>query len=498
MKKIKTNMLVFIISFFLIVIMSGSLLAQNANPPGLKYIKESELKKDLYTLADAHFNGRSAGTLDELKASMWLAEKYRSIGLLPAGDDGTYLQFFNLWRNHISDKSVIKINNKTAKLWNEVAVAQMANATIVAPITYLGNAADIDTTKLDIKNKVVAIEASSNGINTNVSLPTWRYSRSVQTKYAMPLIRKGASAVIIIADDFAEKAWDDAAENFKRGNYDIDGGPNVTLTTTIPILWMHANAKADLQNNTAFMNANIIVDKYSYPSVNIIGKINGTDPKLKEEYLLYSGHQDAHGIRNVHNNDSTYYGADDNASVDVAMLANARAFIKNPAKRSILFVIHGAEERGLLGSRYYVQHPTVPIKNIVTCLNGDMIGRNNIDSAAFLGMQSPHKNSTELVNLILAANNEGPKFKLDTAYDKVTHVEGWYFRSDHVPYARLGIPAVMYTTLLHEDYHTPLDNAENINYPKLKKMADWMYRSGWKVANLAKRPATDVNFKLER
>jgi Zn-dependent M28 family amino/carboxypeptidase len=261
---------------------------------------------------------------------------------------------------------------------------------------------------------------------------------------------------------------------------------------------MHANAKAALENNTAFMNANIVVDKYSYPSVNIIGKINGTDPKLKEEYVLYSGHQDAHGIRNAYNNDSTYYGADDNASVDVAMLANARAFMKNPAKRSILFVIHGAEERGLLGSRYYVQHPTVPIKNIVTVLNGDMIGRNNIDSAAFLGMQSPHKNSTELVNLILAANNEGPKFKLDTAYDKVTHVEGWYFRSDHVPYARLGIPSVMYTTLLHEDYHTPLDNAENINYPKLKKMADWMYRSGWKVANLAKRPATDANFKLER
>jgi Zn-dependent M28 family amino/carboxypeptidase len=314
----------------------------------------------------------------------------------------------------------------------------------------------------------------------------------------MPLIRKGATAVIIIADDIAEKAWDDAAENFKRGSYDIDGGPNVTLTTTIPILWMHASAKADLQNNTAFMNANIIVDKYSYPSVNIIGKINGTDPKLKEEYLLYSGHQDAHGIRNAQNNDSTYYGADDNASVDVAMLANARAFMKNPAKRSILFVIHGAEERGLLGSRYYVQHPTVPIKNIVTVLNGDMIGRNHIDSAAFLGMQSPHKNSTELVNLILAANNEGPKFKLDTAYDKVTHIEGWYFRSDHLPYARLGIPAIMYTTLLHEDYHTPLDNAENINYPKLKKMADWMYRSGWKVANLAKRPATDANFQLER
>jgi Zn-dependent M28 family amino/carboxypeptidase len=240
------------------------------------------------------------------------------------------------------------------------------------------------------------------------------------------------------------------------------------------------------------------VEKYAYPSVNIIGKINGTDPTLKAEYVLYSGHQDAHGIRNAIHNDSTYYGADDNGSVDVAMLANARAFIKHPAKRSILFVIQGAEERGLLGSRYYSSHPTVPIQSIVAVLNGDMIGRNNIDSAAVLGSQVPHQNSADLVKMVMDANKEGPQFKLDTAYDKVTHVEGWYFRSDHLPYARLGIPSIMYTTLLHEDYHTPLDNAENINYPKLKKMADWMYRTGYKVANAPVRPATDKDFKLER
>ncbi len=127
-----------------------------------------------------------------------------------------------------------------------------------------------------------------------------------------------------------------------------------------------------------------------------------------------------------------------------------------------------------------------------------MIGRNNIDSATILGSIPPHRNSIELVNMAFAANKEGPKFILDSSWDKVTHVEGWYFRSDHLPYARLGIPALMYTTLLHPDYHTPQDNAQNINYAKLKKMADWMYRTGYKVANAATRPATDKNFKLER
>ena len=483
--------------YFLIFI-TNSTFAQLNNPPALGAIKIEDLKKDLYALADAHYNGRSAGTLDELRASMWLGEQYRAIGLKPAGDDGTYFQYFTLWRNQLSDDSNIQINDKSLKLWKDVTVSQMANISLNAPIMYLGNALGIDTNKIDVKGKVVAIEANSIGINLNVSLPTWRYSRYIYVKYGLPMLRRGATAIIFIADETAEKAWDDANENFKRGNYDIDGGANVNVTTKVPVIWLHANAKQDLLQNNAMIKANLIVSKYGYPSVNIVGKIEGTDAKLKSEYLLYSGHTDAHGIRNMIKNDSIYYGADDNGSVDVAMLANARAFVKNPAKRSVLFVIHGAEERGLLGSRYYSSHPTVPINNIVAVLNGDMIGRNNLDSAAVLGTTPPHRNSLDLVKMTLEANQEGPKFKLDNEWDKVTHIEGWYFRSDHLPYARLGIPSVMYTSLLHPDYHTPQDNAENINYPKLKKMADWMYRTGWKVANSEKRPATDVGFKLER
>ncbi len=483
---------------FLFLIVTNTVFAQLNTPPALSAIKTEDLEKDLYAFADAHFNGRSAGTLDELKASMWLAEKYRAIGLKPAGDDGTYFQYFTLWRNHITDNSSVSINNTRLSLWKDVTVAQMANISLDAPILYLGNAMDIDTSKVDVKGKVVAIEANSKGINLNVSLPTWRYSRYIYTKYGLPLLKKGAIAFVFIADDVAENAWEDAAENYKRGTYDIDGGVNENLTTTVPVLWLHASAKSFFQQSNATIKANLIVAKYPYPSVNVVGKIDGTNAKLKDEYLLYSGHTDAHGIRNEIKNDSIYYGADDNGSVNVAMLANARAFVKKPAKRSVIFVIHGAEERGLLGSRYYSSHPTVPVKNIVAVLNGDMIGRNAIDSAAILGVKPPHRNSVDLVKMALDANKEGPNFKLDNTWDDVTHVEGWYFRSDHLPYARLGIPAIMYTSLLHPDYHTPQDNAENINYPKLKKMADWMYRTGWKVANATNRPATDKDFKLER
>ena len=483
---------------FLLLVLSHATFAQKNNPPALDAVRLQDLKEDLYTLAAAHFKGRSAGTVDELKASMWLADKYRSIGLKPAGDDGTYFQYFDMWRNSIADNSTVQINNTSLQLWKDVQVAQMANIAFDGPILYLGNALEIDTNTVDVKGKVVAIVANSKGVNLDVSLPTWRYSRYIFSKYGMPLQRRGALAIIFIADEIAEQGWNDATENFKRGSYDIVGGPAENVTTKLPVLWLHADAKKELQGNNAMIKANLIISKYAYPSVNVVGVIGGTDAKLKSEYVLYSGHTDAHGIRDVIKNDSIFYGADDNGSVDVAMLSNARAFVKSPSKRSVLFVIHGAEERGLLGSRYYALHPTVPINSIVAVLNGDMIGRNNLDSAALLGTKPPHRTSLDLVNMAMTANKEGPNFKLDTTWDAVSHVEGWYFRSDHLPYARIGIPSIMYTTLLHPDYHTPQDNAENINYPKLKKMADWMYRTGWKVANADKRPATDKDFKLER
>ena len=489
-----------LIGILLLVCSISTLDAQSKSQilaPGLSTIKEADLKSDLYALADAHFRGRSAGTLDELKASMWIGEKYRKLGLIPMGDDGTYFQFFTMERNVIDEKTTVTLAGQQLSLWKDIAISQMANATINDSVLYLGNPALLDTNTLSVKNKVVAIMASPKDINMDVSLPTWRYSRYIMVKYGNILVRRGAKAIIFVADEMGEFCWDDANENFKRGTYDIEGGPNSKLITTIPVFWVHQKMNSTLMKG-ALIKANVIIQHYEYPSVNIVGKIEGTDSQLKKEYVLYSGHQDAHGVRNAINGDSIYYGADDNGSVDVAMFAAAKAFKKFPSKRSILFVIQGAEERGLLGSRWHTLHPVVPLQQIVAVLNGDMIGRNNTDSAAILGAQPPHRNSLDLVQIAMDANQEGPKFKLDTTYDKVTHVEGWYFRSDHLPYARLGIPSLMYTSLLHPDYHTPLDNAENINYHKLKKMADWMYLTGWKVANAPIKPAKEANFKLER
>lgn len=459
--------------------------------PAVAAIRPSELERDIFEMTDNKFRGREAGTTDELRAAAWLADKARSAGLEPAGDDSTYFQFFSMWRNRVSDKSSVKIANKELKLWSDVLVAQTAPAIISAPIVVMGD--KIDTT--NIKGKAVAVRVSSLGVSLDISLPERRYPGYILKKYGPSLINNGAAAIIFIADSVGERSWPQVLPAFTRGLYDIEGGSNAVAAEKPPVLWVHSSHVIE---NGSRLDASIIVERFQYPSVNVVAKIRGSDTRLSKEYVLYSGHHDHDGVRLAYGNDSIYDGADDNASVSVAMLAIGRAFAAKAAKRSVLFVWHGAEERGLLGSKWFAANPTVPFNSIVAVLNGDMIGRNHPDSAALLGVNPPHLNSKDLVNAALQANKQGNTFLLDTTWDNPSHPEVWYFRSDHLPYARAGIPAIFFTTLLHADYHTPMDEASRIDIKKLTRMSQWMYRTGLNVANAAMRPGVEKNFKLER
>ncbi|TDH21487.1 M28 family peptidase [Segetibacter sp. 3557_3] len=466
--------------------------------PGLSAITEKDLKTDLYEMAGDHFRGREAGTVDELKASIWWAEKLRATGLKPAGDDGTFFQFFNMKRARISQASRVSIGDQTLELWKDVLVAQTVPAVISAPIIYAGSGTTSELDKLDLKGKAVALKVSADGINLAVSLPERRYPGYVLRKYGTALYAQGVAAIIFIADEMGEMSWSQVVPALSRGSYDVDAGTSAAVVPRPPVFWVHAGALDMIRSNGAMLKAEIEVERFDYPSVNIVATIDGSDPVLKKEFVLYSGHTDHDGVRQPYGNDSIYNGADDNATVNVALLAIARALKRNPGKRSALFVWHGAEERGLLGSKWFASNPTVPGKSIVAVLNGDMIGYNNPDSAALLGMQPPHRNSSELVTAAVKANNDGPRFKLDTLWDKPEHVEGWYFRSDHLSYARAGYPAIFYTTLLHPLYHTPMDEPKIIDIAKLRRMTEWMYRTGWTIANAPRRPGIDPHFKLER
>jgi hypothetical protein len=407
------------------------------------------------------------------------------------------------------------VGGRTLALWTEIVPNGNAAVEVSASTIWAGDGSD---TTIDVRGKVAVatLAPPTNPVRADgTNSYEYRYATAAIQATNARFQRRGAVALILVADSIADLAFDGLGAIRSRGAYDVEGGaPRFAPTAAgagggrggrggggaggpaTPVFVVRRSQLGALRGGGESAELKVHIENFLSPSVNIVGVIRGTDPKLRDEYVLYSSHQDHDGVRYVINGDSTWSGADDNGSVSVALLAIARAFAKQPGKRSVLFVYHGAEERGLLGSRYHAAHPVVPLASIVAVLNGDMIGRNNPDSASLMGIQPPHRNSSELVAMALRANDLTGKFKLDSLWDRPTHPEGWYFRSDHVPYARLNVPAVEYSTNLHADYHTPRDKPAAINYPKLTRMTRWMYLTGWLAANADRRPAVDSGFVL--
>ena len=213
------------------------------SPPaiGLKAITESDLKKDMYEMADDHFRGRESGTIDEMKVSVWLADKARIAGLKPAGDDGTFFQFFSMQRNRISPHSEISINGRSFELWKDVLLTQTAPSKVALPIVYMQ---DLMDKTVAVKGKAVAIQASPLGLNLDVSLKERRYPGLLLNQYRFELMERGAQAIIFIADELGEESWKQVLPAATRGLFDIPGGPNAFATTKMPVLWIHAKDAA--------------------------------------------------------------------------------------------------------------------------------------------------------------------------------------------------------------------------------------------------------------
>ncbi|MGQ0648096.1 MAG: M28 family metallopeptidase [Gemmatimonadaceae bacterium] len=482
-----------------------------AVPRAIREIREADLKRDLFAMASPAMRGREGGTLDEMKASIWVAQRYQRIGLQPAGDDGTWFQWFNVVRTRVSlAASRATIAGQSMSLFTDIIPLSVAPVEASGPVLWLADPTD---TTVDVRGRIVAtaLRAPAPGTIRPYSYPAGsRYATAAITGTTARLTRRGAAAVLLVADATVDADFEALAVQRVRGDYDVDratpraagGSDRIAPVPALgagptPGFMVRSRMATTLQQGAEVALA-IRLERFEVPSVNVIGALRGTDPLLRDEYVLYSSHQDANGVRLLVPGDSVLAGADDNASVSVAEFAAARAFVAQRPKRSLLFVHHGAEERGLLGSRYHSAHPVVPVGKIVAVLNGDMIGRNHPDTATLLGAQPPHRSSTELVQMALRANAVTSRFVLDTLWDRPTHTEGWFFRSDHLPYARLGIPSLMYSTNLHDDYHTANDVPERIDYAKLTRMARWMYLTGWYVANATKRPAVDAGFQLER
>jgi hypothetical protein len=233
----------------------------------------------------------------------------------------------------------------------------------------------------------------------------------------------------------------------------------------------------DLPNRVADLAVNL--DVRPGTARNVVAWIEGTDPVLKNEYIVLGSHHDGIGYRE----DAVFAGADDNISGVVAMLSIGKALMVERPKRSVIFVWHTGEEKGLLGAYYFVQHSPVPVEKISANLNMDMLCRNDPNSIYLIGS---NKVSLELDAAVNDMNRRFTKLNLDYKYQEPTHPDRFFFRSDQYPYIRYGIPGVWFFCGTTEDYHQPTDLEARADYAKLERVTRLVYYTAMEIGN---RPA---------
>lgn len=248
---------------------------------------------------------------------------------------------------------------------------------------------------------------------------------------------------------------------------------------------------------------------------NVVGVLEGTDPVLKNEYVAMGAHYD-HVGNSISTNcrpidgDTICNGADDDGSGTTAILAMAEAFSHGARpKRSLLFVWHCGEEKSLWGSAYINEFPIIPLNQIITQLNIDMIGRSKKEgdtNPRNKELSGPNEiyvigskmMSTELGELSERINNSYLKLNFNYKYDDPRDPNRFFFRSDHFNYAQKGIPIIFYFDGEHEDYHRPTDSPDKIDYQKMEKVTRTVYVTAWELANnIAKRPTVDKQLPTE-
>jgi Zn-dependent M28 family amino/carboxypeptidase len=239
-------------------------------------------------------------------------------------------------------------------------------------------------------------------------------------------------------------------------------------------------------------------------SQNVVAVIEGSDPALKAEYVALGAHYDHVGTGTAISGDAVRNGADDDGTGTVALMAIADALTKAPRhpKRSVLFVWHMGEEEGLWGSQYFTRYPTVPIDKIVAQLNIDMIGRSKASgdtTAANKDLSGQNEvyvigskmMSTELGELSEAVNDAYLKLSFNYKYDDPKDPEQFFYRSDHINYARKKIPIIFYFTGVHAEYHQPNDDVSKIDFPKYEKVTRTIYATLWEIGEMKTRPKVD-------
>jgi len=520
---------VFLITFSILTFSAVAI----AQKEGLAAIGQNDLKAYMEFFASDDMAGRETGTPENDISAMYIKANLMRLNLKPIRETDDYLQKIPLASTKIDGKNsffklinsrgdVLLMTDSVTSLMPPSATMEVNGNVVFAGYGYENkNTGYNDFEGIDIKGKIVMImtrnpEAVEAGDGKTV------FSEKLEGMKFATIMMRSPAAVLYVYDP--RNIYSDAYES---GMADLVGQSSVSFKGKqgggLPMQVMFVNrsvadallkptgfnleqmqkriaaqgkpVSCEIKDVTATVRTAIKSDEIS--AFNVIGIIEGSDPVLKNECIVYSAHFDHVGINEK---GEIYNGADDNASGSMALLEIAEAFqnLKKKPLRTIVFAWVNGEEKGLLGSRYYTDNPVFPMEKTVVNINLDMVGRSKMasDTGTFYGfalditqpgeinVYTNHE-STELLQIMNEASSEAG-IKVN---DKGSKIEAG--SSDHASFIAKGVPALCFNSGIHRDLHQPGDDVEKIDYDKMEKSAKLCFLIGYEVASQKERLKLD-------
>lgn len=555
------------LSLFLLVAFVGQSLAQapiKISPLERKFaegVTATQLHQYLNFVASDEMEGRDTPSRGLNTVAKFLALNLERWGFKPAGDDGTFFQKIALHRDVVDPAaSFVELGGQRYTYGDDVIrYSGPSTGTMAGPIVFAGNGWMIKSKNLDpyagldVKGKIIAVYGDGQpGVGYVVPVPAGvtaadipRTTRGTDwadvSTYATA---NGAAGVLVLPSPYVVQNWASLLRNSFGGRFGVEKFQTATTSSrtasTLPIIYASPKLAAAIVagesanpmsgaapfalSSSKSLSFTVGTKREDGWTQNVVAIWEGSDAKLKDEMVAIGAHYDHIGnaytpgssCRAV-GEDTICNGADDDGSGTVSVLSIAEALAKAPQrpKRSVLFVWHCGEEKGLWGSSYFNQFPpaAVNIKNVTAQLNIDMIGRSKLPNyqapcdtnpgpgrapcnstltdADTIYVIGKDMMSSTLGNIVSAVNEGYLKIKYDTRYDDPKDPNRFFYRSDHYNYAKNMIPITFWFDGEHEDYHRAGDEPQKIDYTKMEKVARTIAITLWELTALKERPKVD-------
>lgn len=503
---------------------------------GLKSIRQERIRARLKFLSSSHFKGRATGSPEAELTAAYIASVFEANGLLPAPHSTDYIHSFGIsqalprssGRLEFKDTrgSVVSFESGEDFLpasWGPDASVHGKQAVFVGyGLTAPGLGYD-DFEGGDLEDKVaIMLSGGPPGIafrrvgTTDTSDPVEKsLGAAARGACGVVLVQAPGEELPTLSSDFRHarahlsdrldalsipvvRMTFSAAERL-LGQADGPETPSRSLETLQDLIDRTGRAQSFSLQGRMDMQASY--RRRRLQGYNVIGHIPGSDPALKDEFIILGAHHDHMG---VDEKGQIFWGADDNASGTTALLELSEAFQGNPDKpgRSLLLAAWGAEEIGLLGSRHYVRAPPVPLQETVAMFQMDMIGRNAQHAANLVGdlpgqRAEDNHNSLNVFGASVAPmlrdliERSNARTGLDLRFPAESKSMDLMRRSDHWPFLKRGIPALFLFAGFHPDYHRTTDTADKINFSKLESVLKLVYLTVWEIGEARRRPQLD-------